>query len=156
MVFRDLAPREFQALAVCLRVRVCEPGTWLFRQGEPGASMLLLAEGTLSASVSDSDGEEREINRMGPGEVVGEMAFLDPAPRSASVRAVTAVTYYELDEDGMETLRQHSAPAAAAICWAVIRAVTRRLRRMDELVSAELDLCTLSSRATVEAGEVPR
>ena len=100
--------------------------------------MLLVAEGSLVASVLDRAGVDREINRMSPGEIVGEMAFLDPAPRSASVRAVTRTTYYELDQDGMDTLRLNSPSAAAAITWAVIRDVTRRLRRMDGLVEAEL------------------
>ncbi len=137
-VFGGLVERELHALVLCLRVRVCDAGTWLFREGDPGASMLLVAEGGLVATVRDRQGAEREINRMGPGEVVGEMAFLDPAPRSASVRAFTAVICYELDEDGMETLRVNSPSAAAAISWAVIRDVTRRLRRMDQLIEAEL------------------
>ncbi len=137
-VFRDLGERELHAVLLCLRVRVCDAGTWLFREGEPGASMLLVAEGALAATVRDRAGAEREINRMGPGEVVGEMAFLDPAPRSASVRALTATTYYELDEDGMDALRVNSPSAAAALSWAVIRDVTRRLRRMDQLIEAEL------------------
>ncbi|HRH00798.1 MAG TPA: cyclic nucleotide-binding domain-containing protein [Polyangiaceae bacterium] len=114
-VFEGLEERELQALMICLRVRVCDAGTWLLREGEPGASMLLVAEGALAATVRDRRGAEREINRMGPGEVVGEMAFLDPAPRSASIRALAATTYYELDEDGMETLRLNSPSAAAAL-----------------------------------------
>jgi CRP/FNR family transcriptional regulator, cyclic AMP receptor protein len=137
-VFGGLEERELNALIICLRVRVCDAGTWLFREGDPGASMLVVAEGALAATVRDHKGTEREINRMGPGEVVGEMAFLDPAPRSASIRALTAATYYELDEDGMETLRVNSPSAAAALSWAVIRDVTRRLRRMDQLIEAEL------------------
>lgn len=137
-VFRDLGERELEAVLLCLRVRACAAGTWVFREGEPGASMLLVVEGALAATVRDRVGVEREINRMGPGEVVGEMAFLDPAPRSASIRALSVTTYYELDEDGMETLRVNSPSAAAALSWAVIRDVTRRLRRIDQLIEAEL------------------
>jgi len=138
-LFRRLDEQELAALAVCLRVRVCDAGAWLFRQGDPGASMLLVAEGAFAATVRERSAEEREIHRMGPGEVIGEMAFLDAAPRSASVRAITSATYYELDRDGLEILRAHSPSAAAAVTWAVIRDVTRRLRRMDALIEVELE-----------------
>src|SRR5262245_1632879 len=137
-IFRSLDDSDFQALTMCLRVRRCEPGDVLFQEGEPGQSMMIVSEGTLAASVRRKDGGEQEINRMGPGETIGEMAFLDPAPRSASVRAVTKAAYYELDEDGLSTLRRRAPTAAAALVWATLRDVTRRLRRIDRLIQHEL------------------
>ena len=137
-IFRALGDTALDALIVCLSVRQGEAGLVLFREGAPGNSMVMVAEGVLVATVRDRDGREREINRMGPGETVGEMAFIDPAPRSASVHAITPSTYYELTEDGMATLRANAPAAAAAITWAIIRDVTRRLRRIDDLIEDEL------------------
>jgi CRP/FNR family cyclic AMP-dependent transcriptional regulator len=137
-IFRSLDGSDFNALTMCLRVRQCAAGTLLFREGEPGQSMMIVAAGTLVATVRRSDGEEQEINRMGPCETIGEMAFLDPAPRSATVRAVTEAAYYELDDDGLATLRRRAPTAAAALVWATLRDVTRRLRRIDRLIQHEL------------------
>lgn len=137
-IFRALGDTALDALIVCLSVRHGEAGAVLFQEGAPGASMIMVAEGVLVATVRDRDGREREINRMGPGETVGEMAFVDPAPRSASVHAITPTTFYELSEDGMATLRKNAPAAAAAITWAIIRDVTRRLRRIDDLIEDEL------------------
>ena len=137
-VFRSLDDTELEALSLCMQVRVCDPGVSLFREGTAGASLILVATGVLAATVRDNSGVDREINRMGCGEIVGEMAFLDPAPRSASVHAVTATTYYELDDDSFETLRSNSPRAAAAITWAIIRDVRRRLRRIDGLIADQL------------------
>jgi CRP-like cAMP-binding protein len=137
-IFRSLDESDFNALIMCLRVREVEAGDVLFREGEPGQSMMIVAEGTLAASVRRKDGSDQEINRMGPCETIGEMAFLDPAPRSASVHAITRTSYYELDEDGLNTLRRRAPTAAAALVWATLRDVTRRLRRMDRLISHEL------------------
>lgn len=137
-IFRSLDDSDFQALVMCLRTRQAAPGEVLFREGEPGGSMMILAEGTLAATVLRKDGEEEEINRMGQGELIGEMAFLDPAPRSATVRAITAASYYTLDEDGLATLRRQAPSAAAALVWATLRDVTRRLRRIDRLIQHEL------------------
>ncbi len=137
-IFRSLDESDFQALVMCLRVRQAEAGETLFREGEPGGTMMILGEGTLVATVRRKDGGEEEINRMGQGELIGEMAFLDPAPRSATVRAVTPVSYYTLDDDGLATLRRQAPTAAAALVWATLRDVTRRLRRMDRLIQHEL------------------
>lgn len=137
-IFRSLGEAELNALLLCLRVREASAGERLFEQGAPGASMLIVAEGTLVATVKGKGGAEREINRMGPGETVGEMAFLDPAPRSASVRATSSTTFYELTEDGMKSLEDYARGAASAVLWAIIRDVTRRLRRIDGLIEEEL------------------
>ncbi|MEZ4296357.1 MAG: cyclic nucleotide-binding domain-containing protein [Polyangiaceae bacterium] len=137
-IFRSLDEADFTALLVCLRVRTASAGEVLFREGEPADSMMIVGEGTLTAVVRRKDGGEEEINRMGPGELIGEMAFLDPAPRSATVRAVTPASFYELDDDGLATLRRRAPTAAAALVWATLRDVTRRLRRMDRLIQHEL------------------
>src|SRR5262245_35705395 len=137
-IFRSLSDADFQTLMMCLRVRSCSAGELLFREGDPGDSMMIVGEGTLAALVRRKDGGEQEINRMGPCETIGEMAFLDPAPRSATVRAVTQADYYELDEDGLSTLRRRAPTAAAALVWATLRDVTRRLRRIDRLIQHEL------------------
>ena len=52
--------------------------------------------------------------------------------------AVTRTTFYELTEDGMKSLEQYARPAASAVVWAIIRDVTRRLRRIDGLIEEEL------------------
>lgn len=147
-LFRALEDQELDALQLCMVVRTVEGGEAIFHEGDPGTSMLLVADGMLTASVRDDTGREREINRMGVGEIVGEMAFLDPAPRSATVRAATRTMFYELGADTFTTLQAHSPPAAAAVVWAVVRDVTRRLRRIDTLVDAQL--------AQLAAQEEPR
>ena len=129
------------ALAMCMRVRRWPAGAAVFRAGDPGVSVLVVAEGTLVAK----DGAN-VLNRMGVGEVIGEMAFLDPAPRSASVEAVTDVVAYELDQDAMDVLRRRAPAAVAAIVTMAIRDVTRRLRNLDERIERELE------RAAVPAG----
>jgi CRP/FNR family cyclic AMP-dependent transcriptional regulator len=148
-IFRSLDESDFQALLMCLRLRQADAGEILFHEGEPGGSMMIVAEGTLAATVRRKDGGQEEINRMGQGELIGEMAFLDPAPRSATVRAVTPVSYYTLDDDGLATLRRKAPTAAAAIVWATLRDVTRRLRRMDRLIQHELGRRPGALRASI-------
>ena len=137
-VFRALEQKDLETLAVCFRGWHFQRGEVFFREGDPGGSMIVVAEGTLVATAKKSDGKEETLNAIGAGEVAGEMALLDPAPRSANVRALTDGIAYELTSDTLVVLRARSRAAAAAIVKAAIRDCARRLRRLDERIAREL------------------
>ncbi|MSP63158.1 MAG: cyclic nucleotide-binding domain-containing protein, partial [Myxococcales bacterium] len=101
-----LGDGDFEALMMFLRARSLSAGELLFRQGDPGETMVIVGEGSLAVRVRRAGGEEVLVAEIGPGEVVGEMAFIDPAARTASVVAVERATVYELSRDGLSTLRR--------------------------------------------------
>jgi CRP-like cAMP-binding protein len=137
-IFASLTEGDRVAIAVCFRGRRYAAGEVVVREGEPGATMLLVAEGTFVATARRADGREEELSEIGPGEVAGEMAFLDPAPRSATVRARAGGVAYELSHDAMEALRERCPQAVAAIVTGAVRDVTRRLRHLDDRIAREL------------------
>jgi CRP-like cAMP-binding protein len=58
-------------------------GYVLMQQGDIGREMFVIVSGRV---VIERDGQQ--INELGPGGVVGEMALISEAPRSATVRVV--------------------------------------------------------------------
>jgi CRP-like cAMP-binding protein len=123
---------------VCFRGQRYAPGEVVVREGEPGATLLLVAEGHFVATTRRADGGDEVLSEIGPGEVVGEMAFLDPAPRVATVSARTIGVTYEISHDAMEALRERCPQAVAAIVTGAVRDVTRRMRSLDERIAREL------------------
>ncbi len=67
-------------------------GEYLIRQGDPGNSLILIRDGWANIVVADEHGVPHEIDRSGPGAILGEMALLTEAPRSANIIARDAVT----------------------------------------------------------------
>lgn len=61
-------------------------GDILFREGDPSDAMYVIKKGRLSVTKSKGSGEI-ELAELGPGEMLGEMAFFDNKPRSAGVKA---------------------------------------------------------------------
>ena len=62
-------------------------GTTVFRQGEPGGSVYVIRAGKVRV-LKESQGRQRMVTTLGPGDFFGELSLLDGAPRSASaVRA---------------------------------------------------------------------
>ncbi len=61
-------------------------GTYLLRRGDRGGDLYLVEQGELEI-VDTRSRPEVVIDSVGPGGIVGEMSFLDAAPRAADVRA---------------------------------------------------------------------
>jgi uncharacterized integral membrane protein len=74
------------------------PGEAIFRQGDEGDFVYSIIDGQVEVIREEPDGEAKVINRLGPGEYFGEMALIRHAPRTATVRAVTAVKAVALSQ----------------------------------------------------------
>ncbi len=68
--------------------RVIEKDEFLITEGGTNHEMYWILEGEFIITKSNNDNKEVIIGKVFPGEVVGEMSFLDNLPRSASVRAL--------------------------------------------------------------------
>ncbi len=92
-LFSSLDKKELQTLAKSSQERTYSAGTTLFSQGDSGSGLYILKSGKVSITQkSGAQGAEKEINTVGAGETLGEMALLDDQPRSATVTAVEDVT----------------------------------------------------------------
>jgi predicted acylesterase/phospholipase RssA len=98
---QDTASLILEALEPC----VCRGGEWLFRQGDDGDSMFLVARGLLQVWITPPEGDgSRLIAEIGPGETVGEIGMLTGDRRSASIRAVRDTLLLRMDAAAFDRL----------------------------------------------------
>ena len=111
----------------------------IFAKGDLGDSMHIIVSG----KVRVHDGE-RTLNELSDGDVFGEMALLDPEPRSASVTACETTRLLRLGQEPfMELITRHPEVATG-----IIRNLTRHLRsRVQDLnrLDARLRECEQST-----------
>jgi CRP/FNR family cyclic AMP-dependent transcriptional regulator len=100
--------------------RTYAEGEVIFEEGQSGLEMFIVREGTVVLKRGDS-----VLEKLGPGSVFGEMALIDPAPRSASAVAGAPLTVAAVDERMFQQLVQHVPGFALEL----MRLVVRRLRR---------------------------
>ncbi|MCB9978485.1 MAG: cyclic nucleotide-binding domain-containing protein [Rhodospirillales bacterium] len=74
--------------AVILERKFVPAKSMIMRQGEEGVCAFLVQSGSVQVFLTQEDGSEVELARMGTGQIFGEMALVFDAPRTASVRAV--------------------------------------------------------------------
>ena len=101
-------------------------GQSIFRQGEPGDIMYVIAEGAVDIFV-----DSMLVETAGPGSVIGEMAMIDERSRSATAKAKIPCKLLPVDRKGFESLISRNPSLAVEI----MRIVVERLRRADILLS---------------------
>ena len=70
-----------------------EPGATLFRQGDTGEVMFAVVEGEVELTRNGS-----VVDVIGPGGIIGELALIDPAPRTATATARTSARVVPVDK----------------------------------------------------------
>jgi CRP-like cAMP-binding protein len=132
-----LSDADREALALCFQGRGYAPGDIVFDEGDPGASMLLIVQGTLSATSKASGA--LLARRFGPGQVIGEASLFDPSPRTVTLRATAPSLVFELSEDGLGALKQNVPAAARALGIVSLRSLLRRVRLIEKQVDTEIE-----------------
>lgn len=122
--FAELPMTALERLAAGLVPIAAPAGTALMTQGEPGDRFIVIATGEVEVLV---DG--RPVHHLGPGAGVGEIALLRRSPRTATVRAVAAVTGYCVDAGTF--LAAVSGPAAATVTERMAQANLMRAAATD-------------------------
>jgi CRP/FNR family transcriptional regulator, cyclic AMP receptor protein len=86
-LFESLNPKYLKGIAGIAAERDFKSGEVLMRQGEEGIGLFIILSGKVRIDKTDASGRNVEIAENGPGDIMGEMAVFDGAPRSASVTA---------------------------------------------------------------------
>ena len=112
-------------------VREVSAGLALVQAGEDDRALYLLIEGTLGVRMPR---EETAFKSIDAPSVVGELAFFDGAPRSATLDALTDVQVARFDLDCFRRL-SHAEPALAeTMLMDLARILALRLRMASEVI----------------------
>jgi len=104
-MFADLPEDVLSDLAGRVHLRTFPAGKPVVRQGDRAEAFYVVRRGTLQVVEADPEsGAERVLRTLGPGESFGELALVEAAPRSATVRAVSEAQVFEIDKGTFDRL----------------------------------------------------
>jgi len=85
----EMLPREtLRTIAECAVPRSFSAGEKLIQQGHPGDALMLVEQGVVQVRLIEESGRTCFINRVGPGEILGEMSLLTSEPATADAVAL--------------------------------------------------------------------
>ncbi|MEE8217796.1 MAG: Crp/Fnr family transcriptional regulator [Vicinamibacteria bacterium] len=98
------------------------PGGVIFAAGDLGREMYVVRSGNVDLKIGDT-----LLESVGPGGILGELALVDPAPRSASAVAGPDCTLVRVDQDTFDDLVRR----VPGLALEVMRVMARRLRKTN-------------------------
>src|SRR5271165_907095 len=85
-IFHELTRAEILEVDELLHERVYEKDEIIFEEGDPGQGIFIIVSGKVRADPSH-ELLKTAVLEFGPGEMVGELALFDEAPRTVTVAA---------------------------------------------------------------------
>jgi CRP/FNR family cyclic AMP-dependent transcriptional regulator len=113
-------------------VRRVGAGLALVQAGEDDRALYMLTEGTVGVRLPRDESAFKTIDAPS---VVGELAFFDGRPRSATLDAVTDVEVVRLDQPAFDRLGEAAPALARAMLRDLARILALRLRMASEVIA---------------------
>ena len=127
----ELHENEAKILAAILGVRQLKDGELLVNEGAADQTLFILISGKL-AVINSTGGKENPVYTMKEGECAGTRAFVDRAPRRATLRAIGNATVYTLTPESFESLVDDHPRLAYKVMRALFRVTHTNLMRMNQ------------------------
>ena len=125
-IARGVPPSEIGALRAALARREYAAGQTVFRRGEEGDALYLVAGGSATAWLEDT-----RLMTFSQGTFFGEMALLDRERRSATITADGPLVCYVLERAAFERLSVERPRVGLAILTSLGRELSLRMRRSN-------------------------
>lgn len=135
LAFKGLGDDELREMATLTRLCTYPTDHILCLEGAYEDTFYIIAEGSaiITKKISEEEGE-RTLRIAGKSDLIGEMALIQNAPRSATVRATTEITVLEMGKKDFETMLSRSPSMAINI----IRTTLDRILSNDQMAISDL------------------
>lgn len=131
--FAGLDRVALERLAAGMRTRRFRRGEVIFHIGDPGDALFVIVDGEVKISLPSETGDEAILATLRVGDVFGELALLDGAPRSASATAISATGTVVLPRDRFRELIATEAGVRDALLASIAGELRRLTTHVEEL-----------------------
>ncbi len=133
-LFEGLTQGQLAKVAQVGHFRAYPAGAFLFREGETGQEMFVIAEGKVRISKSVPGIGEEALAILEPGQYFGEMAVIEDSPRSADAIAHVSCSVWVIERSQLDQLMFTDKDLAYVLLWTFVRTLSERLRETNEKI----------------------
>ena len=125
-MFTDTPERILSGLSEIMKEQSVRAGDIIFREGELGDCLYIIFDGQISIHNAT-----QEYARMGSREIFGELALLDPEPRSASATAIKDTLLVRIDKEDFDDL----IDTQPEVTHGILSILSKRIRSQNKLIN---------------------
>jgi CRP-like cAMP-binding protein len=134
----EIPAAELAHLAEHVEAFSITSGIAVFREGDAGTWLAILARGGVEIQKKRGDGQTLVMSVEGPGRLIGEMSLVDGQARSATCVAKDRCILIAITRDHLDGIMRDYPALAAGLMLKIMRLMSRRLRmtsgRLAELM----------------------
>jgi glutaminase len=134
-LLRGLSTREIREIEGVLQRRCYDKGAVVVRAGDTPTYLYLVAQGRASVILPGIHGARKRLATFTAGMAFGEMAFVDQAPRSATVIADTELVCDHLDIDAFAALGEREPGIKIKLLKNICLELSHKLRKTNRELS---------------------
>ncbi len=131
-IFQDLDEGELARISEVCREQKFTVGQYIFKEGEPGNRLFIIAEGEVRISRTIPGSGEEALAILKSGANFGEMAIFDRSERSTDAIANVGCTLITISRSDFELLLDFNRDIAYKVLWSVVRLLSSRLRATND------------------------
>jgi CRP-like cAMP-binding protein len=124
---------QLGALATCIRRIQLPTNSVILTNGETGREAFFVQKGTVELRRDTAYGPFVLV-ALGPGQIFGEMSFLDGAPRSLNVVATSDVELIAIDPEKLADRAGEDLSFEVALYWTMWRSLAAKLRDTNDRI----------------------
>ncbi len=128
-VFRELSHKEILEVDELLHERAYEKGEILFEEGDEGHGIFFILNGKVRAK-SSRKMLAAAVPEFGPGDLLGELALFDEAPRAATAVAVERTLTVALFQAELSSLLAKNKNIGVKVLIEISKTMSRRVRQL--------------------------
>jgi CRP/FNR family cyclic AMP-dependent transcriptional regulator len=128
--FDALTTEGRQAVAEIAREECYYGNKVLFREGEPGSKLYLLASGGVEILYHISEDGPARVDAVGAGDILGCSSLIEPHIHSSTARCITEIETLVVDAPALRKVMEDDCPIGYAIQKAIIRRLLDRITNL--------------------------
>jgi CRP/FNR family transcriptional regulator, cyclic AMP receptor protein len=149
--FERFSPRDLDALASVMQVRLYPKGHQFIAQGNQGQALFMIMEGAVVLTRTDELTGRKQERELRSGETFGLLSLIDNLPAAATCSAMEAVTAASLPRIEFSELFDEAPPVGHHLLYMVAIQLARDLQdrnmSLRSLLRQEAHAKTMTMRA---------
>jgi CRP/FNR family transcriptional regulator, cyclic AMP receptor protein len=135
-LFEGLTQAQLAKIAGIAEVQSYEGSALIFKEGDTGQHMFLIADGKVRISKQVPGIGEEALAILEKGSYFGEMAVIEDSPRSADAIAHVPCSVWAIGREKLDQLMFTDKDLAYVLLWRFVRTLSERLRETNEKIKA--------------------